>query len=124
MNTDTMPRPKVHHGRNIKNLREILGIKQETIAIELDLTQQAISKLETKEIIDDETLNRVAEILKVPIEAIKNMSDDLGVNIIANTFNNDSALNAHVTNFRCTFNPIDKIVELYERLLAEKDKSK
>lgn len=94
------------------------------MAFELDLSQQAVSKLEAKEIIDDETLNKVATILKVPVEAIKNMDDEATINYI-NTFNeavtnNNDQPFSYIHN--CTFNPIDKIVELYERLLAEKDK--
>jgi transcriptional regulator with XRE-family HTH domain len=37
-----------HHGQNIKRLREIMGVKQEAIAVELNITQQAMSKLEKK----------------------------------------------------------------------------
>jgi transcriptional regulator with XRE-family HTH domain len=113
MDIDTLPRPKVHHGRNIKRLRDILGVKQETIAIELDLTQQAISKLEAKEVIDDETLNKVAGILKVPVEAIKNFNDESTFSFIANTFNShDTSIGGLA--YQCTFNPIDKIIELFE----------
>ena len=38
MNIDTAPK-KVHHGRNIKRLCEMLGIKQDSLAIELNITQ-------------------------------------------------------------------------------------
>lgn len=42
----------MHHGKNIKRLREILGVKQETIALGLNISQQAMSKLEQKDPID------------------------------------------------------------------------
>ena len=42
----------IHHGKNIKKVREIIGMKQETLAIKLDMTQQAISQLEQKEIVE------------------------------------------------------------------------
>ena len=42
----------VHEGKNIKRIREILGIKQDALAIELGLSQQAISQLEQKETLD------------------------------------------------------------------------
>ena len=29
----------IHHGKNVKRLREILGIKQEVIALELNISQ-------------------------------------------------------------------------------------
>lgn len=59
------PSVKVHHGRNIKRLREMLGVKQEFIANELNMTQQAISKLEQKEEVEDEVLEKVAKVLNV-----------------------------------------------------------
>lgn len=126
MKLDIAPQ-KTHHGRNIKRLREMLGIKQEAIAIDLDITQQAVSELEQKEFIDDSTLKKVAKTLNVPIDAIKNMNDEATFNYI-NTFN-DKVESSFLNNpINCTFNPIDKIVELYnekealyERMLKEKD---
>ena len=50
----------VHEGRNVKRIREILGIKQDTLANELGLSQQAISALEQKERIDDKVLEDVS----------------------------------------------------------------
>ena len=122
METETLERPKIHHGRNIKRLRDILGVKQEQIAFELNLTQQAVSKLEQKDVIDDETLVKVAKVLKVPVEAIKNFDDEATISFVANTFNDSTAVGY---NYYCTFNPIDKIVELYERMLEmEREKKK
>jgi transcriptional regulator with XRE-family HTH domain len=113
------PTSKIHHGQNIKRLREIFGIKQEFIAAELDTTQQFISKLEQKEVIDDETLEKVAKAMKLPVEAIKNLNDEATFNFIANNFHDQSS--GSVGNYSCTFNPLDKVVELYERLLGEKE---
>lgn len=59
MNIDTAPK-KVHHGRNIKRLCEMLGIKQDSLAIELNITQAAVSKLENKEEIEEDTLEKIA----------------------------------------------------------------
>lgn len=113
MNTDTVAMPRVHQGKNIKRFRDILGVKQETLAEKLEMTQQAFSKLEQKEQIDEKTLKKVAEILHVPVEAIKNATDEFAVNIIANNCHDNSAS----VNYYPTFNPIDKVVELFERLL-------
>ena len=38
----------VHQGRNVKRIREILGVKQEALASDLGLTQQAVSQIEQK----------------------------------------------------------------------------
>lgn len=40
---------KVHQGRNVKKFLEILGIKQEALALDLNVTQASISKLEARE---------------------------------------------------------------------------
>ncbi|WP_303848851.1 helix-turn-helix domain-containing protein [Apibacter mensalis] len=118
MNADISSK-KVHHGRNIKRLREMLGVKQDALAVELHITQAGVSKLEAKEEIEKETLEKIAQILKIPVEAIENFNDEGALNFIANTFNtHDTSI-----GFTINFNPIDKIVELYtekEDLFREK----
>jgi len=114
----------VHQGKNVKRLREICGMKQDTLAVQLGLSQQAISQLEQKEALDAKQIEELAKILKVSPDIIKYMTDDAANNFI-NTFNDHSGF-----NFQCTFNPLDKYVEameankvLYERMLAsEKEK--
>ena len=115
MNTDTVTLSRVHQGRNVKRFRDILGVKQETLAEKLEMTQQAFSKLEQKEQIEEKTLIKIAEVLQIPVEAIKNMTEEAAFNIIGNTFQNDSS--AYAYQYKCNFNPIDKVVELYERML-------
>jgi transcriptional regulator with XRE-family HTH domain len=116
----------LHEGRNVKRLREILGMKQDTLALELGLSQQAISQLEQKEALDKELLEKIAAVLKIPVEAIKNFDEEKAINIISNTFN-DQAVNM---NYQCNFNPLEKFIEqveknekLYEALLqSEREK--
>ena len=117
----------VHQGRNIKRFREMLGLKQEGLAYELgeDWNQKRVSLLEAKEVVDDALLEQVAKVLKVPAEAFKNFSEEAAINIISNTFQDfkDNAM-ASTMNYHCTFNPIDKIVELYEALVrTEREKN-
>jgi transcriptional regulator with XRE-family HTH domain len=66
--------PKIHEGHNVKRIREILGIKQDALAIDLGLTQQAVSLLEQKETLDAPTLDKVAKALGVSADAIKNFN--------------------------------------------------
>ncbi|WP_316846266.1 helix-turn-helix transcriptional regulator [Pedobacter psychrodurus] len=115
----------IHLGRKISRIRELRGMKQEALAAALGISQQAISKLEQSEEIEDTTLAKVAIALGVTAEAIKNYSDETVLNIISNTFtsNDNSTINA--INIQPTFNPLDKLMEaleankeLYERLLA------
>jgi transcriptional regulator with XRE-family HTH domain len=104
----------IHLGRKISRIRELRGMKQEALAAALGISQQAISKLEQSEEIEDTTLEKVATALGVTAEAIKGFSEESIFNYF-NTFNDTSS-----GDFRqhCTFNPLDKVVELYERLLA------
>ena len=120
---------KIHHGKNITRFRQMLGMKQDALAATMgdDWTQIKISRLENKEEIEDAILGEVAKALKIPVEAIKNFDEDAAVSIVASTFH-DSAVGNTFTenaqaNFHCTFNPLDKVMELFERLLAsEKEK--
>lgn len=115
----------VHEGRNVKRIREILGVKQEALAMDLGLSQQAISQLEQKEALDVELLEKIAKTLKVPVEAIKNFDEQMAFNFISNTFHNtshdSSSFYSSALNYQPTFNPIDKVVELYERMLKDKN---
>lgn len=113
---------KKHIGRNIAKIREIKGIKQEALADLMGVSQQKISQYENTEEIDDAKLEPFAKALGVTSEAIKNFSDENVINYFANFYDN-SANNGSIHAHNCTFNPLDKVVELYERLVqAEKDK--
>ncbi|MCT4136030.1 helix-turn-helix transcriptional regulator [Elizabethkingia anophelis] len=116
---------KIHQGRNVKRFREMLGIKQEALAFDIggDWNQKKVSLLEQKEVIEDALLQQIAEVLKIPVEAIQNFDEEQAVNIISSTFN-DNAIGVIVNNN----NPVDKIIQLheekialYERMLKEKD---
>lgn len=116
----------IHQGRNVKRFREMLGIKQEALAFELgdDWNQRKVSLLEQKEVIEPELLEQVAKALKVPIDAIKNFDEETAIVNIQNNYEGASHnSNIENYNYQCTFNPIDKIVELYEALVkSEREK--
>ncbi|KQM50222.1 helix-turn-helix domain-containing protein [Chryseobacterium sp. Leaf201] len=120
---------KIHQGRNIKRFREMLGIKQDALAFDLgeDWNQKKISILEQKEVVEDQLLQKISEVLKIPVEAFKNFDEEQAVNIISNTF----AEHAFSNSFNygtINLHPIDKLImlhdekiALYERMLKEKD---
>ncbi|SUJ01067.1 Helix-turn-helix domain [Sphingobacterium spiritivorum] len=124
--TDTIhPNHKIHQGRNVKRFREMLGIKQDALAYELgeDWNQQKVSLLEQKETIETQLLQQISAVLKIPVEAIQNFDEEKA---IVNIQNNYEGSNPGVTNVagyqynnECTFNPLDKMVELYERMLQQ-----
>ncbi|MEO3406833.1 helix-turn-helix transcriptional regulator [Mucilaginibacter sp. CAU 1740] len=127
-NLDT---PKnIHQGRNVKRFREMLGLKQEALAIALgdEWSQKRVSLLEAKEIIEPELLTKVASALNVPEDAIKNFDEEKAIYNIQNNYDGSSSNYSGL--YHCTFNPIDKLLEvieenkkLYERLLqTEREK--
>jgi len=119
---------KIHQGRNVKRFREMLGIKQEALAFDLgdDWNQKKISMLEQKDEIEDNLLNQISAILKIPVEAFQNFDEEQAINIISNTFHDE----AFIGNSGGTYNinPVQEILKLheekiglYERMLKEKD---
>jgi transcriptional regulator with XRE-family HTH domain len=135
MSTTAMPERPIHHGRNLRRIREILEIKQDALATLLgdEWNQQKVSYLEQKQEIDAPLLEEVAKALKVPVDAIKNFNEEAAIFNIQNNYDgsNANATNvgpANYMNYQCTFNPIEKLVEvieenkkLYAALLKEKD---
>jgi len=124
-----MAEQTIHQGRNIRRFREMLGWKQDALASALgdQWNQQKVSYLEQRELIDNAILEDVAKILKVSPEAIKNFTEEMGVNFISNTFT-DNQFAGYTVNNNPTFNPLEKLIEmveenkkLYEALLKEKD---
>jgi transcriptional regulator with XRE-family HTH domain len=112
-----------HIGRNISRIRELRGMKQEALAIAIGVSQQSVSIIEASETVDEEKLQAIAEVLGVSAEAIKNYSDETVLNVINNTFASHDSSTINAINIQPNFNPLDKVVELYERLVqAEKDK--
>ncbi len=112
-----------HIGRKISRIRELRGMKQETLAEELGISQQAVSNIENSEKVDDAKLEEIAQALGVTKEGIENFSEETVLNIISNTFTSNDSSTINAINVQPNFNPLDKVVELYERLVqAEKDK--
>lgn len=72
---------------------------------------------------DAELLQKVAGILKVPVEAIENFREDAAMSFISNTYtntNNDNVCNGVQSN-PSIYYYADKLIELYERMLKDKD---
>ncbi|MEX6690087.1 XRE family transcriptional regulator [Danxiaibacter flavus] len=133
----------VHLGEKVKRVREMLGVKQDALAIELgdDWNQKKVSMLEAKAEIEPALLEKVANALKVPKKVIENFDTEQAINVFSGTFtyhdNDNVSLNGTVTNI--ISNPMEKILELhrekeallerslkekealYERMLKEKD---
>lgn len=120
MSTATKPN---HIGHKIGRIRELRGLKQESLAYELKVSQQTISKIEQSETVDEELLDQIAKILGVTPEGIKNFSEEAVFNYF-NNFSDHSINQGPIGSHNvCNFNPLDKVIELYERLLqSEREK--
>lgn len=105
-----MAEPKLNLGRKISKIRELRGMKQEALATLLGISQQAISKIEQSDEVEDLALEKIAQALGVTPEGIKNFNEEAVFNIIGNSYHDNSSS----VQYQCTFNPIDKLMEVYE----------
>lgn len=101
---------KCNHGANARRWREWRGINQDVLAEQMKISQAALSGYENSETLKPDIIEKLAKALDIPEQAITELSQETTVNIIANTFQNHSAIN----NYPTINNPIDKIIELYE----------
>ena len=60
-----------HVGRNLQRIRVYLGMKQEALASDLGVSQQEISKIEKQDEIEDGLLTKIAEVLGISTDVIK-----------------------------------------------------
>lgn len=70
-NSKNMKIKKAHLGKNISRIRLLQEMKQETVAKEMGISQQAISKIEQSSSINERTLQRLAKALNVTVLDIK-----------------------------------------------------
>lgn len=111
-----------HHGKNTSKIRGLRGIKQEALATDLGMSQSDVSQLEQTEVIEESLLERIAAVLNVSVDVIKNFDENAAFYTINNNVENNT-FNESSTAIKQEFSPIEKIVELYERLLkSEKEK--
>ncbi|MCG8386672.1 MAG: helix-turn-helix transcriptional regulator [Cytophagales bacterium] len=112
-------------GRKIRHMRELLNFTQEDVAEKLGVSQQTVSNIESNETVDHDQLEKMARALGVSAQAIKDLDENAAVyNIVVN---NDQSSASNFNN-NCTFNPLDKLMEvieknekLYEALIKEKE---
>lgn len=145
METEELTTKEVHHGNNIRRIRIEKNMNQEALSKLVNLSQSAVSKYELTKVIDDEMLQRFAHALDIPVKYLKGMEEDAQTvifenNAVTNTnsdnsqqstsksestvhlgFITSSYSSANEDNRVSHYNPIEKVSELYERLLKEKD---
>ena len=109
-----------HVGRNLQRIRVYLGMKQEALASDLGVSQQ-----EKQDEIEDGLLTKIAEVLGISTDVIKDFDVEKAICNINNykdaTISPGAIATVYAHNQQ--INPIEKVVELYERLLkSEQEK--
>ena len=101
-----------HHGKSIRAIRQLRGMKQNTFAKKLGMSQQNVSKMENKKTVNDEQLQSVAKVLDVTANMVKNFDEKVVVN-------NNFLFKEQIIN------PVKEIIAYFKeelkRELAEKD---
>ncbi len=99
-------------GLKVRKVRELKNIAQSHLALQLGISQSTYSDLENGKVkITDEKLKLIADALEVSPEIIKNFNDT----VVFNSCSHSGYINTNITN------PIEKIQEVYEIALKEKD---
>lgn len=115
-----------HIGRNIQKIRVYLGMKQEALAADLGVSQNVISKIEKESEIEEGLLNKIASVLAISAEVIKDFDVERAICNINNYKDATISPGATATVYAAhtqQINPLEKLVELYERLLkSEQEK--
>lgn len=109
-------------GKKIARYRQLKGIKQEVLARDLGISQSEMSRIENLEVIEKELFNQIAEALEVSEEFLRSFDENSALYQISNNIDN-STISENSSGISQVFNPLDKVIELYERLLqSEREK--
>lgn len=106
----------MHIGQNISKVRGLLGIKQETVAASLKISQQTLSRIEQSAHLNESSLERIAGALGVPAKFIIEFDEQ----IMMRLFIGQQVLDSTEKDKLLYTQLVEKIIELYERLLQSK----
>lgn len=105
-----------HLGNNVARLRGFRLKTQKEMAAALDMTQQEYSRIESKDLIDDDMLEQIAKELNFPVTLIKELEEGT-----VQSIHNEGTITDSIFYQN---NPLEKVIELYERLLqSEREKN-
>ena len=109
-------------GNKIKNIRELKNFTQEYMADKLEISQAAYSKLEKGDLkMSQDKLNKIAEILDVNLEDIKDFDNKR----ILNSYNSIKGNNSNITYSNQDIILIRKLYEdkinLLEKLIQKQE---
>lgn len=128
---------RVHQGHNLNRWLKKHDVALDTLAQQLGMDVKEVSQLEMSPVIPDNLLEKIITLFSIPLESITKRVEPLPItplitNTTSATFSNNGCVNE--VNQHCdsgwttiefntsqTIYPIDKICELYERILNNKD---
>ncbi len=100
---------------NIKKIRSYKGLSQQNLADELSITQRHIGRIENGDVdISITLLYKIAKALDVKVQLLLGLEEMQ----VFNNFNQNQQTGHFVANNQTD---VEKITQLYERLLAEKE---
>lgn len=102
-------------GSNIRKIRELKGFSQQNLAIELDVDQKTISRIENGESSPKfETIVQISKALSISINQLLFFSEDQILN--------NYTLSQQEGGFISKNNETKEVEQLYKELLKEKDR--
>ena len=110
-----------HVGRNLQRIRVYLGMKQEALASDLGVSQQEISKIEKQDEIEDGLLTKIAEVLGISTDVIKDFDVEKAICNINNYKDATISPGATATVYAAhtqQINPLEKVVEHAEAVVV------
>lgn len=117
---------KIHEGKNLKRIREIMGMKQETLGqkCESKFDQRRISEFENSWTIAEPALKELADALGVTVEFIRAFNEEKAIYNIQNNNNsyNDHAVDhSHAQHYQPTINYQERkeLTSLLEKLVQD-----
>lgn len=72
MNEVVEKKNSTHQGRNIRFAREFKGLSQQDLGDKINKQQSEISKIENQEVIENEILERIAHVLDISADFLRN----------------------------------------------------
>jgi transcriptional regulator with XRE-family HTH domain len=107
----------LHIGQQIKKAREWRDYKIAYIAEQLDVSAQTVGHWEFSGVLPTDQLQKICAILNISLQQLLNIEE----HSIFNTNNNQQGGNGIVVNNGTAMGSQER--DLYERMLAEKDKT-
>lgn len=99
-----------HQGRQVKHVMDLCNVSIDQLSIGINMEKSNVLEMLSKETIDDESLNPIANYLKVPVDLIKNFNEDLKFSTNIHSSNNTIINYNHMINQ----NSVESIAQIYE----------